>query len=50
MTVAENLIFFSGINGLSKKEISTRMGYLLQQFQLTEQKNTIVNNLSRGVC
>ena len=49
MTVAENLIFFSGINGLSKREISSRMDYLLHQFQLTEQKNTIVNHLSRGM-
>ena len=49
MTVAENLIFFSGINGLSRKSILGRMDYLLEQFQLTSQKNTIVNHLSRGM-
>ncbi len=49
MTVAENLSFFAGINGLSKRSIASRMAYLLEAFQLTEERNKIVNHLSRGM-
>lgn len=49
MTVKENLEFFSGINGLSSTKIKERMDYLIKQFQLEEQKNVVVNKLSRGM-
>ncbi len=49
MTVSENLNFFAGINGLSKRSIANRMAYLLEAFQLTEERNKIVNHLSRGM-
>ncbi|KAB3533438.1 ABC transporter ATP-binding protein [Alkaliphilus serpentinus] len=49
MTVDENLDFFSGINGMSRSSIKDRKEYLLQQFQLQEQRNQVVNKLSRGM-
>ncbi|WP_026476631.1 ABC transporter ATP-binding protein [Alkaliphilus transvaalensis] len=49
MTVRENLEFFTGINGLSPAKTRGRLEGLLEQFQLVEQRDTVVNNLSRGM-
>ncbi|MBM7614274.1 ABC transporter ATP-binding protein [Alkaliphilus hydrothermalis] len=49
MTVKENLEFFTGINGFSPSKSKERMEYLLHQFQLLEQRDTVVNKLSRGM-
>ncbi len=49
MTVEENLEFFAGINGIASGKTKQRRDYLLKQFQLEEQRNVVVNNLSRGM-
>ncbi|KAB3534147.1 ABC transporter ATP-binding protein [Alkaliphilus pronyensis] len=49
MTVKENLEFFSGINGISSSKVKERINYLINQFQLQQQKDTVVNKLSRGM-
>jgi len=49
MTVKENLAFFTGINGFSPSKSKDRMEYLLHQFQLQDQRDTVVNKLSRGM-
>ncbi|ABR50245.1 ABC transporter related [Alkaliphilus metalliredigens QYMF] len=49
MTVQENLIFFAGINGVSKSAIKDRMNDLIERFHLQEQRHQVVNYLSRGM-
>ncbi|MGE8207084.1 ABC transporter ATP-binding protein [Heyndrickxia sp. NPDC080065] len=49
LTVRENMEYFSGNRGLSKKEISARIDELLERLNLTEKANEMVNSLSRGM-
>ncbi|SFA87641.1 ABC transporter [Lentibacillus halodurans] len=47
LTVLENLEYFAGNRGDSKKEIQVRVNELLTLFQLQDKKYELVNNLSR---
>lgn len=49
LTPAENLRYFAGIRGLGGKKIENRIDELLERFNLMDKKNTLVNNLSRGM-
>jgi ABC-2 type transport system ATP-binding protein len=49
LTPAENLRYFAGIRGLGGKKIDSRIDELLERFNLMDKKNTLVNNLSRGM-
>lgn len=49
MTVRENMEYFSGNRGLSKKEISDKVDELLERLNLTQKANELVNSLSRGM-
>lgn len=49
LTVKENLEYFAGNRGLSRKEVAPRIEKLLQQFRLKEKENELVNRLSRGM-
>ncbi|MCM3239915.1 ABC transporter ATP-binding protein [Heyndrickxia oleronia] len=49
LTVRENMEYFSGNRGMSKKEISARIDDLLDRLNLTEKSNEMVNTLSRGM-
>jgi ABC-2 type transport system ATP-binding protein len=49
LTVRENMEYFSGNRGMSKKEISARIDDLLDRLNLTEKSNEMVNSLSRGM-
>ncbi len=48
LTVAENIRFFGGIYGLSRKEIKARMGPLLQRIGLEQNKDKLVHDLPLG--
>lgn len=48
LTVMENIRFFGGIYGLSRKEIKGRIGPLLERIGLQEQKNQLVGDLPLG--
>lgn len=45
----ENLVYFAGIRGLSKKEISKRAEYLLKSLELTEVANKEIRQFSAGM-
>jgi len=49
LTVFENLVYFAGNRGVSKKEIHRQAEELLSLFQLQDKKDELVNNLSRGM-
>lgn len=49
LTVRENLEYFAGNRGLSRKEVAPRIEELLQQFRLKAKENELVNRLSRGM-
>lgn len=49
LTVRENLEYFAGNRGLSRKDVAGRIEELLNQFRLKEKENELVNRLSRGM-
>ena len=49
LTVRENLEYFAGNRGLSRKEVAPKVEKLLQQFRLKEKETELVNRLSRGM-
>lgn len=49
LTVRENMEYFLGNRGLSKKEISNKLDNLLNRLNLTHKANEMVNSLSRGM-
>lgn len=49
LTVRENLEYFAGNRGLSRKEVAYQVNKLVEQFQLKEKENELVNGLSRGM-
>ncbi|MNV51265.1 Arginine transport ATP-binding protein ArtM [compost metagenome] len=49
LTVRENLEYFAGNRGYSRKQISDQTDKLLEQFNLKEKENELVNGLSRGM-
>ena len=48
LTVMENIRFFGGIYGLSRKEIKARMGQMLERIGLQDQKQKLVSDLPLG--
>ncbi|HEY4601445.1 MAG TPA: ABC transporter ATP-binding protein [Cerasibacillus sp.] len=49
LTVRENLEYFAGNRGESRKEIRSRVERLLTDFNLKSKENELVNRLSRGM-
>ncbi|GMQ61047.1 ABC transporter ATP-binding protein [Vallitalea maricola] len=49
LTPRENLRYFAGIRGLGGKKIEKKIDELLDRFDLKDKKDTVVNNLSRGM-
>ncbi|WP_273319937.1 ABC transporter ATP-binding protein [Vallitalea guaymasensis] len=49
LTPRENLRYFAGIRGLGGKKIEKKIDELLDRFDLEDKKDTVVNNLSRGM-
>ena len=49
MTTRENLEYFAGNRGRSRREASADIARLLAQFGLTEKADELVNSLSRGM-
>lgn len=49
LTPRENLRYFAGIRGLEGKRLENDIDMLLERFNLTDKKNVMVNNLSRGM-
>ncbi|MGM8216345.1 ABC transporter ATP-binding protein [Bacillaceae bacterium W0354] len=49
LTVRENLEYFAGNRGASRKSVQGKIDHLLKQFNLKEKENEIVSNLSRGM-
>ncbi|SEP89765.1 ABC-2 type transport system ATP-binding protein [Virgibacillus subterraneus] len=49
LNVLENMEYFAGNRGASKKEIKTQVNELLNLFHLQDKKYELVNNLSRGM-
>lgn len=49
LTVRENLEYFAGNRGYSRKQIADQADRLLEQFNLKEKENELVNGLSRGM-
>lgn len=49
LTVRENLEYFAGNRGLSRKDVAPRIEKLLTQFHLKEKEKELVNRLSRGM-
>ena len=49
LTVRENLEYFAGNRGQSRKEVANQVEKLLGQFRLKEKENELVNGLSRGM-
>ena len=49
LTPKENLRYFAGIRGLGGKNIEKNIDELLEKFNLSQKKNVMVNNLSRGM-
>jgi ABC-2 type transport system ATP-binding protein len=48
LTIAENIRFFAGIYGITRKEIASRTAELLEQFGLMDQRNTLISALPLG--
>ncbi|UCZ53509.1 ABC transporter ATP-binding protein [Bacillus shivajii] len=49
LTVRENLEYFAGNRGKSRKQVASQVEKLLEQFRLKEKENELVNGLSRGM-
>lgn len=49
LTVRENLEYFAGNRGCSRREVAAQVDTLLQQFNLEDKANELVNGLSRGM-
>lgn len=49
LTPRENLRYFAGIRGLGGKKVEKSIDEILDRFSLSDKKETIVNNLSRGM-
>ena len=49
LTILENLHYFGGLRGLSKKVIDARSEYLLELFDLKTKAHTQCGSLSRGM-
>lgn len=49
LTPRENLHYFAGIRGLGGKKVERHIDELLDRFNLSDKKDTMVNNLSRGM-
>lgn len=49
LTVRENLEYFAGNRGFSKKEVAEKIEELLKSFNLKTKENELVNRLSRGM-
>ncbi|WP_210469921.1 ABC transporter ATP-binding protein [Sporosarcina sp. 6E9] len=49
LTVRENLEYFAGNRGASRKEVANQIEDLLDSFNLKEKENELVNRLSRGM-
>lgn len=49
LTVKENLEYFAGNRGLSRRNVADQVDDLLKKFNLKEKKNELVNRLSRGM-
>lgn len=49
LTVRENLEYFAGNRGQSRKEVTAEIDELLEQFQLKDKEHELVNGLSRGM-
>lgn len=48
MTVFENIRFYARIYGMSKKEIKIKSDELLQKFNITEHRNSLIKSLPLG--
>jgi len=49
LTPRENLRYFAGIRGFGGKNIEKSIDELLERFNLTDKRDVMVNNLSRGM-
>lgn len=49
LTVRENLEYFAGNRGYSRKEVGGQVTKLMEQFRLQDKENELVNGLSRGM-
>ncbi|WP_432360400.1 ABC transporter ATP-binding protein [Sporosarcina sp. UB5] len=49
LTVRENLEYFAGNRGASRKDVALQIEDLLESFHLKEKENELVNRLSRGM-
>ena len=49
LTVRENLEYFAGNRGKSRKSVAGKIDELLEQFRLKDKENEMVNRLSRGM-
>ncbi|SES65248.1 ABC-2 type transport system ATP-binding protein [Oceanobacillus limi] len=49
LTVRENLEYFAGNRGKSRKEVALEIDDLLEKFRLKEKEKELVNRLSRGM-
>ena len=49
LTVRENLEYFAGNRGASRKDVAQQIEVLLTSFHLKEKENELVNRLSRGM-
>ncbi|WP_047984656.1 ABC transporter ATP-binding protein [Ornithinibacillus californiensis] len=49
LTVRENLEYFAGNRGKSRKEVAPKIEDLLEKFSLKSKENELVNRLSRGM-
>lgn len=49
LTVRENLEYFAGNRGLSRRGVEGKVNELLKSFRLKEKENELVNRLSRGM-
>ncbi len=49
LSVKENLEYFAGNRGKSRKNVRNDIAKLLEQFNLEQKANELVNNLSRGM-
>ena len=49
LSARENLYYFAGNRGRSKRQVKDEVDRLLEQFGLAEKRNELVNTLSRGM-
>lgn len=49
LSVQENMEYFAGNRGISRKQIQGEIAELLDRFDLTEKRNELVHSLSRGM-